>query len=36
MLSPGEIPNIRDPIEGGVGVFGSYATVEAVVEILEP
>jgi hypothetical protein len=35
-LSPGEIPNIRDPIEGGVGVFGSYATVEAVVDILEP
>lgn len=26
-LSPGEIPNILDPIEGGVGIFGSYARV---------
>ncbi len=35
-LSPGEIPNILDGVEGGVGVFGSYASVEVVVEILEP
>ena len=35
-LSPGEIPNVKDGVEGGVGVFGSYATVDAVVEILEP
>ncbi|MCB0258630.1 MAG: DUF4249 family protein [Calditrichaeota bacterium] len=24
-LSPGEIPNVIDPIEGGTGLFGSYA-----------
>lgn len=35
-LSPGEIPNVRDGISGGVGIFGSFAAVETVVEILEP
>ncbi len=27
-LSPGEIPNILDHVEGGTGVFGSYATLK--------
>ena len=27
-LSPGEIPNIVDHIEGGIGIFGSYARIQ--------
>lgn len=26
-LSPGEIPNVIDHVDGGTGIFGSYATV---------
>ncbi|MEM6782300.1 MAG: DUF4249 family protein [Bacteroidota bacterium] len=32
-LSPGEIPNIATNIEGGLGVFGSYARSVTTVEI---
>lgn len=28
-LSPGEIPNVTSNVEGGVGVFGSYAQITA-------
>ena len=35
-LSPGEIPNILDHVEGGTGVFGSYARTERRVYIAEP
>lgn len=35
-LSPGEIPNILDGVNGGVGVFGSYTPVSSVIEVLEP
>lgn len=28
-LSPGEIPNITTNVQGGLGVFGAYASVEA-------
>jgi hypothetical protein len=34
LLSPGEIPNVLDPIEGGAGVFGSMARVGGIVNIL--
>lgn len=34
LLSPGEIPNVLDPIEGGAGVFGSMARVSGTVDIL--
>jgi hypothetical protein len=30
-LSPGEIPNVIDNIEGGTGVFGSFARVQVEV-----
>ncbi len=33
-LSPGEIPDILDHIDGGRGVFGSFSQVSSVVEIL--
>lgn len=36
LLSPGEIPNVPDPVEGGTGIFGSMARVSAVVDILRP
>jgi len=32
-LSPGEIPNVLDHIEGGRGVFGSVARVSSVVNV---
>lgn len=32
-LSPGEIPNVRDNVDGGRGVFAGLAKVSAVVEI---
>lgn len=35
-LAPGEIPNVRDPIEGGAGVFGSYARATQAVVIRRP
>ena len=35
-LSPGEIPNVIDPIEGGTGLFGSYAKVTRTVFIRRP
>lgn len=33
-LSPGEIPNVRDNVEGGRGVFAGLAKVSAVVDIM--
>jgi hypothetical protein len=35
-LSPGEIPAVIDPIEGGTGLFGSYARVTTQVYIERP
>ncbi len=35
-LAPGEIPNVIDHVDGGLGVFGSYARSEIEVEILRP
>ncbi|MCB0275943.1 MAG: DUF4249 family protein [Calditrichaeota bacterium] len=35
-LSPGEIPNVDDPIDGGVGLFGSYARVSKVIYVARP
>ena len=35
-LSPGEIPNVTSNVEGGLGVFGSYAAVRTTTTILEP
>ncbi|MDE2996946.1 MAG: DUF4249 family protein [Bacteroidota bacterium] len=34
LLSPGEIPNVLDPVDGGAGIFGSMARVSATVDIL--
>ena len=34
-LSPGEIPNVTSNVEGGLGVFGSYAQVVVQTEITE-
>lgn len=34
LLSPGEIPNVLDPIEGGAGIFGSMSRVSSIVSIL--
>lgn len=34
LLSPGEIPNVLDPIEGGAGIFGSMARVSSTVNIV--
>jgi hypothetical protein len=36
LLSPGEIPNVPDLVEGGTGIFGSMARVSSVVDILRP
>ncbi len=33
-LSPGEIPNVLDHIEGGRGVFGSMSRVSTVVNVV--
>ncbi|MCH8245974.1 MAG: DUF4249 family protein [Bacteroidetes bacterium] len=33
-LSPGEIPNVLDHIEGGRGVFGSFSRISTVVNVL--
>ena len=35
-LSPGEIPNIVDYVEGGTGVFGSIARIEYDVFLQRP
>ena len=35
-LAPGEIPNIIDPIEGGAGIFGSYAEARQIIEVQPP
>ncbi|MGB3544161.1 DUF4249 family protein [Rubrivirga sp.] len=35
-LSPGEIPNVTTNVEGGLGVFGSFARVVSRTTILEP
>ena len=35
-LSPGEIPNIVDNIDGGTGIFGSYARVGTTIDIALP
>jgi hypothetical protein len=32
-LPPGEIPNVLEHVEGGRGVFGSYASAAAVVHV---
>ena len=34
-LSPGEIPNVTSNVQGGIGVFGSYARVTARITVLE-
>lgn len=34
--TPGEIPNVLDRVEGGTGLFASYASVAHDVEILRP
>lgn len=34
LLSPGEIPNVLDPVQGGAGIFGSMARVRSQVTIL--
>lgn len=36
LLSPGEIPNVPDAVEGGTGIFGSMARVSALVDIRRP
>lgn len=35
-LAPGEIPNVIDHVDGGTGIFGSYARAEAEVFIERP
>jgi hypothetical protein len=35
-LAPGEIPNVLDPVQGGVGIFGSYARTTRAVDVLRP
>lgn len=35
-LPPGEIPNVIDNIDGGTGVFGSYARVSHPITVLRP
>lgn len=35
-LSPGEIPNVIEHVEGGAGIFGSYARQTVEVEVLRP
>ncbi|WP_420456742.1 DUF4249 family protein [Rubrivirga sp.] len=35
-LSPGEIPNVTSNVEGGLGVFGSFARVIAQTTLVEP
>ena len=35
-LSPGEIPNVTTNVEGGLGVFGSFARVTVETTIVEP
>jgi len=34
LLSPGELPNVVDPVEGGGGIFGSMARVSDIVTVL--
>jgi hypothetical protein len=34
--NPGEIPNVLDRVDGGTGIFGSYATIAHDVEVLRP
>ena len=35
-LSPGEIPNVTTNVEGGLGVFGSFARVTVETRLVEP
>lgn len=35
-LSPGEIPNIVDNIDGGTGIFGSYTRIASTIDIACP
>lgn len=35
-LSPGEIPNVLDNVEGGTGIFGSYAQVTTTIRVARP
>jgi len=35
-LSPGEIPNVIDNVDGGTGIVGSYARVTSQVRIRRP
>ncbi len=34
-LSPGEIPNVTSNVQGGIGVFGSFARITARINVLE-
>jgi len=34
LLSPGELPNVLDPVKGGRGIFGSLARVSDVVTVV--
>ena len=34
LLSPGELPNVQDPIEGGKGIFGSMVRVSSIVNVV--
>lgn len=35
-LSPGEIPNIVDNIDGGTGIFGSYTRIASTIDVTCP
>lgn len=35
-LAPGEIPNVIDPVEGGTGIFGSFARTSQRIEVKRP
>ncbi len=35
-LSPGEIPNVTTNVEGGLGIFGSFARVVTQTTLLQP
>ena len=35
-LSPGEIPNVVDNIDGGTGIFGSYTRIATTIDVARP
>ena len=35
-LSPGEIPNVVDNIDGGTGIFGSYTRISTTIDVARP